>query len=112
MLKRLPEGWETGLREVSSGFIIRFKDPEMKNKRYRQQKIWISSLSRSVNIWIVFARCNWPGLKTYCALPQGEPHAEAVAAWGAPKETAVSSSVALGTPVCRGVEAGTIRLQA
>lgn len=69
MFKSLPEGSETGLQGVPSGFIMRFKDPKMKNKRYRQQKIWIHSLSRWINIWIVFPRCNCPGLKTYCVSP-------------------------------------------
>jgi hypothetical protein len=44
---------------------MRFKDSEMKNRRYRQQKMWMSSLSRWINIWIVFPRCECPGLKTY-----------------------------------------------
>lgn len=47
---------------------MRFKDPVTNKKRYRPQKIWIHSLSRWINIWIVCPRCNWSGLKTYYVL--------------------------------------------
>lgn len=67
--KCLRAAW--GIRDrlagVPSGFIMRFKDPVTNKKRYRPQKIWIHSLSRWINIWIVCPRCNWSGPKTYHA---------------------------------------------
>lgn len=95
MFKSLPEGQETGWQGVRSGFIMRFKDPGMKNKRYRQQETWIRSLSRWINIWIVFSRCNWPGLKTH-ASPTGGQAQRGGGTRGAPKEAAVCSSARHG----------------
>lgn len=59
------------MQGAHSGFIMRFEDSEMKNRRCRQQKMWISSLSRWINIWIVFPRCERPGLKTHHISPIG-----------------------------------------
>lgn len=100
------QGRRQACRGLPSGFRTRFKDPEMKIKGYRLQMIWIRSPSRWANIWIVFPRCRWPGLKSYRASPEagGGGGGGAGGGWNragrqtqrAPKETAVSSSAHCG----------------
>lgn len=87
-----------------SGFM-RLKDPEMRIKRYKQQKMWFHSFSRWINIWIIFPRCNRPGLKTYHASLARGQHGEADPK-GSERQLS-AQQLTVGTILCRGVEAGT-----
>lgn len=99
------------------GFLLasyEFKDPVTNKKKVRPQKIWIHSLSRWINIWIVCPRCNWSGLKSLLTLlsTQGARHSEAVETQGAPERDSCQPISAPWRAVCRAGGFGPVGLQA
>lgn len=75
--KKCLKGCLKGRRQAGGGSF--WLHNEIQKSRDEKQKIWLQEtwirfLSGWINVWMVFSRCNWPGLKTHASPASGQAH--------------------------------------